>query len=89
MFESASGQEALVLGKPSSFLYRTVLEELGLPAADVTATGDDIHTDIIGARDAGIRTVLVRTGKYRTGDEDRVKPDRTVSSLLQALENSH
>ena len=27
--------------------------------------GDDLHNDVAGAQSAGLRGVLVRTGKYR------------------------
>ncbi len=33
--------------------------------------GDDLEGDVEGARLAGLRGVAVRTGKYRTEDENR------------------
>ncbi len=87
LFESASGQEAMVLGKPSPLMYEAVLGELGLRAQEVTAIGDDVLTDIAGAAEAGIRNCLVRSGKYQPGDEDRIRPDRTVNTVLEALED--
>jgi ribonucleotide monophosphatase NagD (HAD superfamily) len=36
--------------------------------------GDDAEMDVCGALAAGLRAVLVRTGKYRPGDETRVEP---------------
>jgi ribonucleotide monophosphatase NagD (HAD superfamily) len=36
--------------------------------------GDDAEMDICGALAAGLRAVLVRTGKYRPGDEAKVMP---------------
>jgi ribonucleotide monophosphatase NagD (HAD superfamily) len=45
--------------------------------------GDDVEADVGGALDAGLRAVLVRTGKYR---EERVRdsgvePTATVDSI--------
>jgi ribonucleotide monophosphatase NagD (HAD superfamily) len=31
--------------------------------------GDDVEADVNGALAVGLQTVLVRTGKYRAGDE--------------------
>ena len=36
--------------------------------------GDDAEMDVHGALAAGLRGILVRTGKYRPGDEAKVEP---------------
>jgi ribonucleotide monophosphatase NagD (HAD superfamily) len=44
--------------------------------------GDDIVTDIGGARAAGLLTILVRTGKFRPEDlQSTVKPDVIIDSI--------
>ena len=44
--------------------------------------GDDIRTDVEGAQKAGMRGVLVRTGKFRPHDlAGDVRPDAVLSSL--------
>jgi len=50
--------------------------------------GDDIVGDVQGAIDAGLRGVLVRTGKFRPSDENHpvVKPSGIVDNLAQAVE---
>ena len=47
--------------------------------------GDDIEGDMVGAQKHGMRTVLVRTGKFRPDDleETGVMPDGIVSSIAQ------
>jgi len=63
--EYATDQTAVVAGKPNPFFYKMALDELGLPAAQVVMIGDDLEADIQGAQVAGIKAVLVKTGKYR------------------------
>lgn len=42
--------------------------------------GDDAKADVAGALRAGLgRAVLVRTGKYCYGDEERIDPPPTVT----------
>ena len=50
--------------------------------------GDDIEEDIAGAHRQGMRTVLVRTGKFRPDDVERagVQPDAIISSIAQLPE---
>ena len=45
--------------------------------------GDDIEADIAGAQRLGMRTVLVRTGKFRPDAVERsgVMPDAILSSV--------
>ena len=63
--EMASGTTATVVGKPSKEFFGLALRDMGLAAGEVAMIGDDIFTDIGGAQAAGIRGVLVRTGKFR------------------------
>jgi len=52
--EYATGKSATVMGKPSPDFFGSALAAMGLSTADVTMIGDDIITDIAGARSAGI-----------------------------------
>jgi len=81
--EYATGKTATVVGKPSPEMFRVALADLGLPAGDVCMIGDDIHHDVAGAQAAGIRGVLVKTGKYREAliSASGVVPDLTVESI--------
>ena len=38
--------------------------------------GDDVRDDIVGSLALGFRAVLVKTGKYRPGDEKTVEHNR-------------
>ena len=50
--------------------------------------GDDLEGDIGGAQRHGMRTVLVRTGKFRPDEFEQasVNPDGIVSSIAQLPE---
>jgi hypothetical protein len=60
--------------------------ELGFVLAADRA-GNDAEADIGGAMAAGLKTVLVRTGKYRPGDEKglQMTPDRIGDDLAYAV----
>jgi phospholysine phosphohistidine inorganic pyrophosphate phosphatase len=81
--EYATGREAVVVGKPARAFFAAVLDDAGVRAQDAVMVGDDVESDIGGALGAGLRAVLVRTGKYR---RDRVEasgivPTATVDSI--------
>lgn len=80
--EHAVGVEAKVLGKPSTRFFEAALARLGVAAEEAVMIGDDIRSDVGGARDAGLAGVLVRTGKFRQADlEGSVRPDGVIDSV--------
>jgi HAD superfamily hydrolase (TIGR01458 family) len=83
--EYAAGVHAEVVGKPDPEFFHLALNDLGCPAAQAVMIGDDVHHDVCGAVDAGLRGILVRTGKYRPGDEHNLSaPSATVADDLAA-----
>ncbi|GMH47316.1 hypothetical protein TrRE_jg2640, partial [Triparma retinervis] len=64
------------------------LAELDCEAGECIMIGDDIVGDIEGANDAGIPTVLVRTGKFLPKDEDNkvIKPTHIMDSVVEAVD---
>ena len=72
--EYASGQTAELIGKPAPAIFRAALASTGCAPADAVMMGDDVDSDVNGAITAGLRGILVKTGKYRPGDESRLKP---------------
>jgi HAD superfamily hydrolase (TIGR01458 family) len=65
--EYASGKTATVLGKPEPAFFEAALRDLGLEAKDVAMVGDDAESDVAGAQRSGLRSIQVKTGKYRSG----------------------
>jgi HAD superfamily hydrolase (TIGR01458 family) len=63
--EYATDREAIVVGKPSKAFFDLAAASTGLPHESLAVVGDDVDTDIAGAHAAGLRGILVRTGKFR------------------------
>jgi HAD superfamily hydrolase (TIGR01458 family) len=81
--EYVTGRQAIVMGKPSPEFFHQALSDMGLSPREVVMIGDDIDSDVGGAQKAGMRGVLVRTGKYREDLAARspVRPDAVISSI--------
>ena len=81
--EYATGEEAIVLGKPSPAFFAAALDALGAEPALTWLVGDDIEADVRGAQSFGMRTALVRTGKFRPDavESSAVVPDVVISSV--------
>jgi HAD superfamily hydrolase (TIGR01458 family) len=83
--EYAAGIEATVLGKPSPAYFGAAIEALDADAEMTWIVGDDLEGDVAGGQAVGLRTVLVRTGKFRPDELDHtsISPDGIVSSIAQ------
>jgi HAD superfamily hydrolase (TIGR01458 family) len=83
--EYAANVEATVLGKPSAQYFAAACEALDADPELTWMVGDDLETDIAGAHGVGMRTVLLRTGKFRPDvvEASRIRPDGIVSSIAQ------
>ena len=82
MLEDAAGIEATYIGKPSSYMFDIALESIGIDRTEVLMVGDRMSTDIIGARQAGVPSVLVKTGEFKPDDLDGdIQPDFIVDGV--------
>ncbi len=81
--EEAAETRAAICGKPEKTYFDAGLAMLGVEADRAAMVGDDIVNDILGAQAAGLTGILVRTGKYRAGDEarDDGRPDHVLESF--------
>jgi HAD superfamily hydrolase (TIGR01458 family) len=84
--EYASGKSAIGIGKPERAFFELALENLGLPAETVAMVGDDPELDIRGAQTAGLRGILVETGRHRPGAKSPFRADLTLRSVAQLPE---
>ena len=81
--EYATGNEAVVMGKPSRKFFELALDSMGAGVSDAAMIGDDVITDIGGAIRCGLKGILVRTGKFRpeTLQAAEIKPTAVIPSI--------
>jgi HAD superfamily hydrolase (TIGR01458 family) len=81
--EYATGVEATVIGKPSASAFATALAALDAEPELTWMVTDDLEQDVRGAQLFGMKTLLLRTGKFRPDELERssVIPDAVLSSI--------
>jgi HAD superfamily hydrolase (TIGR01458 family) len=80
--EYATGLSATVLGKPSANYFEAALAAVDGDPERTWMIGDDVDADIGGAAALGMRTILVRTGKFRDdAGAWSVSPDVVLDSI--------
>jgi len=90
MIANAANVKPKIFGKPSKEYFLQALKRLNISANDTIVVGDDIETDILGAQNANLRGILVKTGKGQFFDssEIRIMPYKvidTFNSLIKLL----
>jgi HAD superfamily hydrolase (TIGR01458 family) len=83
--EYATDVDATVLGKPSPAYFAAALDALGAEPELTWMVTDDVESDVRGAQLFGMRTALVRTGKFRPEilESSGLVPEIVLSSLAQ------
>lgn len=80
--QHATGREVVVLGKPALAFYRTAIDMLQQRPENTIMIGDDIRSDIEGAQQAGLRAILVGSGKFQHSDLDLgITPDAFIDTV--------
>ncbi|RHZ63726.1 hypothetical protein Glove_328g25 [Diversispora epigaea] len=86
--EFSSGVNSIVVGKPEKIIYELAIKDMGIEneTKHVVMIGDDITQDLgVGAKELGLVRYLVKTGKYRNGDENR---DPTIDGVFENFEKA-
>src|SRR5207247_4524406 len=78
--EYATGRRDTVIGKPSPLMFQIALQKANCDKRDAVMIGDQLETDIVGARNAGVDSVLVLTGVDK-GVGGRIKPSSTLRNI--------
>jgi HAD superfamily hydrolase (TIGR01458 family) len=83
--EFAAETRAKVLGKPAPEFFQAAVASLGCKPDQAVMVGDDAAADVGGAISAGLQGILVRTGKYVAGDENKIgQPGAVIINDISA-----
>ena len=97
MLEFATSTSYKVIGKPSEAFYNESLKRLqqqnrDADFAEITMISDDVKGDLGGAKEMGMKTIFVTSGKYKTELEivpflkAELKPDKIYNNMQNILE---
>jgi HAD superfamily hydrolase (TIGR01450 family) len=81
--EFASGKKAVMIGKPSPRMFTFALQLAKEKTNKAVMIGDQIETDLAGARKAGVHTILVLTGveTRESVNRSKIKPEMIIENL--------
>ncbi|WP_038150470.1 TIGR01458 family HAD-type hydrolase [Thiomicrorhabdus chilensis] len=83
--EWASGTEAVILGKPDAHFFAEAVRSTGLQKHQCLMVGDDVESDVQGAIQAGLQACLVKTGKFKNTDLQKLPQQARLIETIKAL----
>lgn len=98
LLEFATSVSYDVVGKPSISFYNEALKLIQLQQKDINFSdiemiSDDVKGDLGGAKELGMKTTFVTSGKYKTKEEivpflkDGLRPDLIYKDMQEILES--
>ncbi|MGP5246858.1 HAD-IIA family hydrolase [Corynebacterium flavescens] len=88
LITAATNRQPYYVGKPNPVMMRSALNNIGAHSEDTVMIGDRMDTDVKAGIEAGMRTILVRTG---ISDEKEIarypyRPSTVVESVAELPE---
>jgi HAD superfamily hydrolase (TIGR01458 family) len=81
----AAAKCEMLFGKPNKVFFEMALSAASVMPSEAIMVGDDIESDILGAHSCQIRGLLIKTGKFRP--EDINKLDSCGASILGSIKD--
>jgi 4-nitrophenyl phosphatase len=90
MLSYAAGVTPVFTGKPETIFFHELCRRLQVDPTKCILIGDNLESDVMGAKAVGMRTILTLTGVARAADvsslpKDR-QPDQVVEDLVELLQ---
>jgi HAD superfamily hydrolase (TIGR01458 family) len=83
--EYAARTEAVLVGKPAPAFFTLAASLLGVEPEGLAVVGDDIESDVRGARDADLTAIQVRTGKFDAELLEVVDPAHAPHRVIDSI----
>lgn len=86
---AATGKRPYYVGKPNPVMMRSALNRIGAHSERAVMIGDRLDTDVRSGLEAGMRTILVRTGIADDAEINRFpyRPTRVVDGVIDLIDD--
>jgi HAD superfamily hydrolase (TIGR01450 family) len=85
MLAYAANVAPVYAGKPEAIFFEELCHRLGVEPGRCVLVGDNLESDIAGARRMGMASVLTLTGVTRADDVPRIPPHLTPDHVIRDL----
>jgi len=79
----ASGKKPYIVGKPNPYVLELIGKEHDLKKNEMLMVGDRIDTDVVFAKNSGIKSALVLSGTSKKANIKEIVPDYVLESVRE------
>ncbi len=85
LITAATNREPYYVGKPNPVMMRSALNHIGAHSENTVMIGDRMDTDVKSGLEAGLQTILVRTGISDDAEIQRYpyRPNQVIDSVAE------
>jgi 4-nitrophenyl phosphatase len=83
--QTGTGVKPTIIGKPGPIMFQQAIKRLGGTPENTAMVGDRLTTDILGAKNAGLHTILVLSGVSKLEDIkiQNIEPDFVFADISE------
>jgi NagD protein len=87
LITAATGKAPYIVGKPNPMMFRSAMNKINVHSEDTAMIGDRMDTDIVAGIEAGLHTILVRTGISDDAEIEKYpfRPTEILDSVANLL----
>jgi NagD protein len=85
MLGYAANRPVTYVGKPQAIFFQRLCQQINTEPSGCVLIGDNIESDVLGARNVGMKTVLTLTGVTHRGELDRLPAENWPDSVIESL----
>lgn len=87
MITAATDRQPYIVGKPNPMMFRSAMNKIEAHSETTAMVGDRMDTDVIAGIEAGLHTVLVRTGLTTDADIEKYpfRPSQVIDSVADLI----
>lgn len=87
IYGTTGKRPSFIVGKPNPCMIQVIMEKYGYKPDEVAVIGDRLHTDIMSAVNAGVKSICVLSGETKIEDIERVEEKNKPSYVFDSIKD--
>ena len=87
IYGTTGKRPSFIVGKPNPCMIQVIMEKYGYKPDEVAVIGDRLHTDIMSAVNAGVKSVCVLSGETKIEDIEKIEEKNKPSYIFDSIKD--
>lgn len=87
IYGTTGKRPSFIVGKPNPCMIQVIMAKYGYKPEEVAVVGDRLHTDIMSAVNAGVKSICVLSGETKIADIEKVEEKNKPSYVFDSIKD--